>query len=835
MKKFEKLSPIQEIESNILVIFGILRNQNIPSKEYSLILLLLSIYKDGLLGEDILKERNQQKSKLIDHLNSVSDGQYTDILEYFIPSLSRFSENGIGEVFEILRSIDISVLSANFPAIFENVLYRISHYQGRHSGEFIQPVELTRFMCSLAELEPNARVFNPFAGLASFEAYLDQSHKYVGQERNNKTWALGALRLMAYNKHTNSEYTREDSILNWPDPSEKFDLIISSPPFGIKISHHSIDSAYWGASYEHFLLKKGIQSLTKNGKLVVLLPNGFSFKPGKDEIKLRKELIESDLIDLTIISLPNGLLKHTGIPLIILLLSKAERIGARVKFVDANTFVVANGTREKVLNDSKLLNFIQCNSEDNNFIRFIDKEQIRKNDYNLNIARYNLKPINGIELSDILKEIKHDIYQLPKKGKLVQASDLKDDKVDFRLDTSRIDETELTHRSIKPISKSCLLINIRYLTLRPTLFEFKGESIFISNGILAFSIDETRVDLAYLTNELHSEYVQEQLRSYQSGDLLIPSINPNDFKKVIIKLPSLEEQRAKINGILELSNEIRILQNKLNSKLKGESELDYEKTSSLKHSLGTPLMNIGSSLRNIENALSKKYDTWKVSKLNERNNITLGEAFDSVRQNLKTIHNILIANEHEIDFSNKKLEEIDFLAFIKGYFKNLKVAEKSNVSTKLDIHPDIKEKSFKEGSVFANVELLEIGLNAIVENAFKHAFVDDSKKYKLEFRISLYFAPSLMVNNNEIVSSYGTFVKIEIANNGKEFPKNYSFEKLIRKNSFAGETGNTGQGGFDLNEIIKHHNQGKSTLELVINDSKAEFTTTYSFLIPFNK
>lgn len=100
--------------------------------------------------------------------------------------------------------------------------------------------------------------------------------------------------------------------------------------------------------------------------------------------------------------------------------------------------------------------------------------------------------------------------------------------------------------------------------------------------------------------------------------------------------------------------------------------------------------------------------------------------------------------------------------------------------------------------------MLEIALNDIVENANRHAFTDFSKNYKIEFRVSIYFAPSLKMQPKNKFDKYDTFIKVEVANNGKPFPKNYSLEKLIRKNSFAGKTGNTGQGGYDLNEIIKY-------------------------------
>ena len=104
-----------------------------------------------------------------------------------------------------------------------------------------------------------------------------------------------------------------------------------------------------------------------------------------------------------------------------------------------------------------------------------------------------------------------------------------------------------------------------------------------------------------------------------------------------------------------------------------------------------------------------------------------------------------------------------------------------------------------------------------------HGFTNPEKKYNLDFRINLY---STEKNN---------FVNIEVENNGNPFPKNYTIEKLIRRNSMAGNTGNTGQGGYDLNQIIKYLNEGKSNLSLIKEDpTSGKSITTYLFLIPLN-
>lgn len=833
--------PFLELKSKLWRVFDILRSENITSENYYVVLLLLSLYKDKILKADVEVENKYIKERIEAVLHkSESDLEegYRNIYKNFEPILNSLSKKGLTSIVKVICDLNHKILSENFSELFDTILYNLAQSQGRYGGEFIQPLEITRFICGLFELPEGAKVFNPFAGLASFGVNLDKGQDYFGQELNQKTWALGALRLMAYERPGSSRYVSDDSILNWPDVSEKFDLIVSNPPYGLRLGNQYREIEPGIRTAEQFLVERGLHSLNKEGKLIALLPQGFLFR-GMQEQQLRQFLVDEDLLD-TIISLPGGLLSNMGIPLIILVINKKKERPGKVRFIKADKFVEVRGPREKFLNDYALNSLIHGHRVDEDALRIIDNAEIKAFDYNLNVPRYFQKEIELanneqlVKLKDILEYVRGQRGNLPDNGKLVRIRDLRDDKVDFRLKVSEIEDVELRRPDIHQINETCLLLAIRWRTLKPTHFVFEDTPIYKSQDILSFKVNETVADYGYVINELHADYVQGQLESYRMG-ATIPFIRRDDLLEVVIKLPSLQEQKAKVKGIFELSDKIKMLQEERNALAHGVSSKLYESVSTIKHSLGKPLMNIGSSLRNIENALSKLNADWERAKLNERYDLTIKDTFDSIYSNLELIHSMLRNNESVLDVSNYELTEIDFLVFIKGYVNSIKSAERLNVSTKLDIHPDIKIQLKNKVLIQANAELLEIGLNAIVENANMHAFTDDSKKYKLEFRVSLYVAPSEKKQADEVIGRFDTYIKVEVANNGKPFPKNYSLEKLIRKNSFAGETGNTGQGGFDLNEIIKYHNNGLSTLELVTDDFTTEFTTTYSFLIPFNR
>jgi type I restriction enzyme M protein len=794
--KIEEIMPLEAVKSKIWMMFDILRSENISSDDYHVVLFLLSAYKDNLISIDLVNENQHLKEKLIEQLRNSNNEfyeQYAPILQSFEPSIQRLSENGLKHFFSVLIEINKQVLTENFPDVFDSVLYRISQSQGRYAGEFIQPVELTRFMCGLADLKKDAKVFNPFAGLASFGVYLDQGQDYFGQELNQKTWALGALRLMAYERPGSSKYVCDDSILHWPDQSEKFDMILSNPPFGVRLGHHYRDIEPNIRTIEQFLIEKGVQSLKQNGKLIALLPQGFLFR-GMQEQRLREHLVEEDLID-TIISLPGGLLLNTGIPLVILVLGRNKRLPGRVKFVDANKFVIAKGPREKVLNDYSLNSFIHSDKEDDNVVKVIYNEQIRDNDYNLSVARYFQKQIDGVKLGDILELVRGQRGNLPETGKLIRIRDLKDDKVDFTLDISSVEVTELRRPDIHLVSESCLLLAMRWRTLKPTFFEFKGEPIFRSQDILSFKVNEVIADKAYLINELHSDYVQEQLESYRLGASVMPFIRRDDLMEVVIKLPTIEEQRAKVQGIYELSDKIKNLQEERNALAHGKTIKQFNEFASLKHTLGRPRQNILDWSDNLLDFLNKKKEGFEAlnKAFSEFYDIDIISALKEIKRDVNFITDVLEKGENGLVLSEYDKQVIPLSDI------NSIINELSNNGFNFKIKKLLlKGEKLKERGINANKTLFKTLLDNILTNANKYAF--DKKAMGNEVVIEL----------TEVDDS----LSMEIRNNGKPFPKNFDREKFITKYSTADSSNGSGLGGYDIHRIASDFNNPDWILSL---------------------
>ncbi len=775
MKEFKlvNIMPKKAVEQKIWKMFDILRSNSIGSNDYHIILIFLSLYKDDQISMDFLFDKTQNNlevSQIVSNTNSdKTENDYFKIIESFASSLVNIRNRGFRELIEVLFQIDKATLKENFSEIFDSTLYQITHSQGRYGGEFIQPVELTRFICALVNLHEKSRVFNPFAGLASFGVYLDQGQDYFGQEINQKTWALGALRIMAYERRVTSQYVCDDSIVHWPDQSEKFDLILANPPYSMRLSQQYRKVEPGIRTIEQFLIEKGVNSLNEKGKLIALLPQGFLFR-GMNEQRLRERLIEEDLID-TIISLPGGLLLNTGIPLIVLVIDKDKKIPEKVRFIDAKKFVESKSSREKVLNDNGLNSVVHGSIQDSDVVRLIDNSQIRGFDYNLNVHRYFQKHIEGIELKKIVEFVRGRRGDLPDEGKMIRIRDLKDDKLDFKLDLLNVEKSEFRRPHLRLIDESCLLLATRWNTLKPTLFEFVGDPIFLNPDILSFKINEQLADTAYLINELHAEYVEEQLASYRQG-ATIPMIRREDLLEVVIKLPSLEEQRAKVQGIVELSDKIKLLQKERNALAHSKATRQFNEFASLKHTLGRPRQNILDWTDNLLHFLSVKREGFDA----------LNKAFLEFYET--DILSALKEIKHDVNFMTDVLEKGENGFVVEEFDKiiislsdvNSLINELSSNGFNFKIKKlMLKGERLKERGIQGNKVLLKTLIDNLLTNAHKYGFENKAAGNEVVFELK----------------EVDDFLSIEVRNNGKPFPKNFDRDKFITKYSTADSNSGT--------------------------------------------
>ena len=187
----------------------------------------------------------------------------------------------------------------------------------------------------------------------------------------------------------------------------KFDTVVANPPF-------SLDK--WGAEdalsdpYNRFW--RGVPPKSKgdwafichmietayegSGKVGVVVPHGVLFR-GAAEGKIRQKTIEENLLE-AVIGLPANLFFGTGIPAAILVFNKGKGDNRNVLFIDAkeNYESVKNQNKLREEDIKRIVDTYQkfsagelnpgVGEEKYSFVASF--EDIRDNDFNLNIPRY---------------------------------------------------------------------------------------------------------------------------------------------------------------------------------------------------------------------------------------------------------------------------------------------------------------------------------------------------------------------------------------------------------------------------------------------------------------
>ncbi|WP_338357520.1 N-6 DNA methylase [Yeosuana marina] len=806
----DNLSDKQEVEvmtNQIWKSINILRGV-LPVQEYHVYLFLLSAYYDGIIKKRLLNLGSENNDFVFEAINS--SPKYSELADAYFPIINRLSKNKkLGTLLYQLTLLNLEIPEHNFNEVFDNLLYRIADAQGKYSGEFLLPNEISKFIMDLAEVPNGANVFNPFAGLASFALHLTNKQHYYGQEISQSTWALGKLRLMRQQGNIDVDYRVEDSIHNWPD-SNPFDLVLANPPFNFKIDKWLADYDYNRSrmTAEQYVLKKGLESINDDGKVICLVSQGTLFRAGA-EGRYRQQLIEQGLID-TVISLPGGLLKHTGIAISILILTKNKNNSSEIRFVDGKEFVINKGKKDKRLDNHKLFNYLKS-INNHEFVRKVNIKIIEENNFNLNVQRYFLDEFEGVPLKHVVKIAKGLLTKENGLGKLIKISNLKDDDIAYKLNINEIEDRVLPAIARK-IESTCVLVSVRWKSLKPTLFEYSGTPIYTGNDILALEVqnENTEIDLNYLTTELRSSRVNDQFTAYQNTGA-IPFIKKSDLLEVKIIVPSIEEQKGKIKGLLEYANKLKILQKERNAIVHGQQLTSFDEFASLKHSLGAPRQNILSNskslIRFFESNNSPAFEEVKRS-YEDRYKTKLIEDLSKIKEDINHISIILEKGEKGLLLENYELKPIsvqDINQLLKGF---------KSTQEKFTLHFEkVSKEEMKGKAIIANTTLLQILIDNVISNAIKHAFND--KK-----------ALNLMVIDLKVTENV---MQLEIKNNGNPFPDNYNKKKFVAKFSTANPNKGTGLGGYDINRIAKYFSNPDWELEL---NSSDPFPVSFKFNFP---
>lgn len=305
--------------------------------------------------------------------------------------------------------------------IYEYLISNFAANAGKKAGEFYTPHEVSLLMSEIVASHLRDRteikIYDPTSGSGSLlinigksvARYMGNSNniKYYAQELKENTYNLTRMNLVMRGILPDNIVTRNGDTLeeDWPyfDENDRIntynplyvDAVVSNPPYSQpwNPSDKEMDMRFSGyglapkGKADYAFLLHDLYHLKPDGIMTIVLPHGVLFRGG-EEGTIRKNLIEQNHID-AIIGLPANIFFGTGIPTIIMVL-RQKRDNTDVLIIDASKGFAKEGKNNvlRACDIKKITDVVISRSSVEKFSRVVSREEIRANDYNLNIPRY---------------------------------------------------------------------------------------------------------------------------------------------------------------------------------------------------------------------------------------------------------------------------------------------------------------------------------------------------------------------------------------------------------------------------------------------------------------
>jgi len=305
--------------------------------------------------------------------------------------------------------------------IYEYLISMFAANAGKKAGEFYTPHEVSLLMSEIVadhlKDRDEIKIYDPTSGSGSLLINIGKSAakfienenniKYYAQELKQNTYNLTRMNLIMRGILPDNIVTRNGDTLenDWPyfdenDPIGTYDplyvdAVVSNPPYSQAWNPEDKETdpryARFGLApkgkADYAFLLHDLFHIKSDGIMTIVLPHGVLFRGG-EEGEIRKNLIEQNHID-AIIGLPANIFFGTGIPTIIMVL-KQKRTNTDVLIVDASKGFIKVGKNNKLrASDIKrIVDVVTKRESVEKFSKVVSRDEIRNNEYNLNIPRY---------------------------------------------------------------------------------------------------------------------------------------------------------------------------------------------------------------------------------------------------------------------------------------------------------------------------------------------------------------------------------------------------------------------------------------------------------------
>lgn len=279
--------------------------------------------------------------------------------------------------------------------IFEEIIRK--YKANAEAGDHYTPREVIRLCCELMmsgaddELKKEGKILRVYDGccgtggmLTTLKKYLTSEEgfgispnniKLYGEEINPESYAICCAEMLMMNEEAKN--IREgDTLTDDKFKGEKFDLLITNPPFGhewktdkaaveaeLKLPANRFVAGTPRVSDGQLLFLQNLLAKAEDDARIAIILNGsplFSGDAGSGESEIRRYILENNLLE-AIVALPDQMFYNTGIYTYVWLLSKkpSAKRNHKVQLIDATSYYVPQtpkslGNKRKFIDDTSI-------------------------------------------------------------------------------------------------------------------------------------------------------------------------------------------------------------------------------------------------------------------------------------------------------------------------------------------------------------------------------------------------------------------------------------------------------------------------------------------------
>lgn len=381
------------------------------------------------------RETLQKAFNSIEQSDSIFANLFADV-DLYSTRLGAGEQKQSSTVSDVVKKInEASLLNYEGDVLgdaYEFLIGQFASETGKKAGEFYTPQQVSQIISRVAiQGQENKRgllVYDATMGSGSlllnvkkYSEYPDYI-KYYGQELSTTTYNLARMNMFLHGVDPENQHLRNADTLDadWPtDEETDFDMVLMNPPYSAnwsatqgflsdsRFSDYGVLAPKSKADYA-FLLH-GFYHLKNTGTMAIILPHGVLFR-GAAEGKIRQKLVDSGAI-YAVIGLPSNLFYNTSIPTTIIALKK-NRDGRDILFIDASSQFIKGKNQNKLSDENidRILELYNNRTSVDKEAHLASYEEIKANDYNLNIPRYvnTFEKEEEISLADIANELRSE-------------------------------------------------------------------------------------------------------------------------------------------------------------------------------------------------------------------------------------------------------------------------------------------------------------------------------------------------------------------------------------------------------------------------------------------